>query len=68
MVSKDIEIRKVEFVTKTQFLSMLRLVETAMRNRPASRAGVGLQTAVSVADRKYIKDNLIFYWIKGLST
>ena len=28
-----------------------RLTETAMRNRPASRSGVGLQTAVSVADR-----------------
>ncbi len=28
-----------------------RLVETAMKNRPASRSGIGLQTPVSVADR-----------------
>ncbi|XP_023331645.1 intraflagellar transport protein 74 homolog [Eurytemora carolleeae] len=35
-----------------------RLVETAMRNRPASRAGVGLQTAVSVADRPITQQGL----------
>lgn len=35
-----------------------RLVETAMKNRPASRAGIGLQTAVNVAERPITQQGL----------
>ena len=35
-----------------------RLVETAMKNRPASRAGIGLHTAVSVAERPITQQGL----------
>ena len=35
-----------------------RLVETAMRNRPVSRSGIGLQTAVNVADRPITQQGL----------